>query len=529
VGPYFSSHPCRYLRLKWLSTKTIGGECSWPSGWRWHSTDDLSPRLLSAEKEWLAGWVKQRCQPADPSEVAFLQFTSGSTGHPKGVMISTRNLVSNILAMRQVTRAVRPAGDICMVSWLPQYHDMGIVGGCLFAPIIGFRADLMSPVTFLQHPYAWLKAISRLRATHQVFSAAPNFGYILCLRRVQDHQLLGVRLDHWRCALNGAEPIRSETLREFSARYGPYGFRACAWGCSYGLAENCVYVAGSMEEPVTLAVERGLWAGDVAIPVRVCEGEEPPFIFDCPGCFMEKEWRTFQAVRIVHPDTLVELNNGIVGEIWVSGRSVARGYWDLPDLSAPTSSAKVAHGKTRAGVETPEQTTREGPHLRTGDLGFIWQNHVFVVGRIKVSTGLRAPLLGPKHISVSSSLGCRSASSCYHLPPPLRFHNLSASFTPAPLTGSKTAFVMHSTATPCRPVLTLLPPPHLNALDCRPHHPAHALPPAASAHPHFISLSRSPASLTGSKTAAPLVYSPPTQSTAAPHLPLQIVTSLPLF
>lgn len=151
-------------------------------------------------------------------------------------------------------------------------------------------------------------------------------------------------------------------MREFGARYGAYGFEPTAWGCSYGLAENCVYVAGTMERPATLQVRRGLWAGDVAWPAEEGDGA----LFECPGCFFQPEWRTHQSVRIVHPDSLEEMADGTVGEIWVGGRSVARGYWDLPEVSRHTFGAQLAEA--------------DGPvHMRSGELrapsrGDVWDD-----------------------------------------------------------------------------------------------------------------------------------------------------------
>jgi len=373
----------RYLRLKWLAGKVLGGECSWPAAWRWRSTNDVSASAHAADAAWLDAWVAQRCLPAEPDEISLLQFTSSSTGQPKGVLISTRSLVNNILAMRLAMRGIGPTGQsgptgqICMVAWLPQYHDMGLIGGCLLAPVLGFRADLMSPATFLQNPATWLAAISQLHETHQALSALPNFGYMLCLRRVKDSELRGLRLSHWKCALNGAEPVRADTLSEFNARYAPHGFSPTAWACSYGLAENCVYVAGAMEEPVCVPVRHGIRAGEVAMPPLAREAGESPTSIDCPGCLLLEEWRTLQAVRIVHPETLLEVPEGTVGEIWVAGRSAARGYWGLPEESASKFGAQLA---ARDGARWPPDAT---PHIRSGDLGFMWQSRLFVLGRLE--------------------------------------------------------------------------------------------------------------------------------------------------
>ena len=155
-----------YIRLKWLSSKVLGAGTAdsptrWPGEWIWKSTDDLSARLAAADRVWLVEFLQRRRNGAG-DEVSFLQFTSGSTGHPKGVVVGTANL------MADRRRATPPGGPIAVVSWLLQYHDMGLIGGCLLPMACGYESDLLSPMSFLQRPAVWLEAITRLRDTHTV-------------------------------------------------------------------------------------------------------------------------------------------------------------------------------------------------------------------------------------------------------------------------------------------------------------------------------------------------------------------------
>lgn len=430
--------------------------CAWPSEWVWHPTDTLSTKLSSADAEWLNAWLPSRCAPADASEISFLQYTSGSTGQPKGVMVGTRNLLCNVHAMKQAsdrTAAAGPGERICMVSWLPQYHDMGLVGGCLSSAVLGWRSDLMSPHAFLAKPVAWLQAISRLSPTHEAISVAPNFGYALALRRVPSAALSSLSLRHWTLAMNGAEPIRPGTLRDFSARFGACGFDPSAWTCLYGLAETCLYACGKSERVEPLFVSRArLGAGDAAMPAPPADnnGWRAEDWLECPGVYVRPPDQTGQTIRIAHPDSGRLMADGRVGEVRMAGGSVALGYWRQDELSASTfgealrpgdrdvecaeaasckletskpirqaaAAGEAAGGAAAAGMITwdSEGATagEEGSDvsgrafLRTGDLGFLWESRLFLVGRIKDVICLKGRTLHAHDVEALAEQACVS-------------------------------------------------------------------------------------------------------------------------
>jgi acyl-CoA synthetase (AMP-forming)/AMP-acid ligase II len=264
---------------------------------------------------------------------AFLQYTSGSTAEPRGVMVSHGNVLHNL----ESARAMATAGPVdASVSWLPPTHDMGLIEGLLQPVLRGHHAVLLPPASFLQRPIRWLRAIATCRAAR---SGGPNFAYDLCARRVTDADLEGLDLSCWRDAYNGAEPVRRETLAAFAARFRPAGFRPEAFRPCYGLAE------------ATLLVACGRWntsgTGSVA-----CGTPAPA-----------------TELAIVDPVTRHRCKPGETGEIWVSGPGVARGYWGARTLSAPVFGAKL-DGDDRA-------------YLRTGDLGRLEDDGLHVTGRIK--------------------------------------------------------------------------------------------------------------------------------------------------
>ncbi len=304
----------------------------------------------------------------DPDAVAFLQYTSGSTGHPKGVMVSHRNLLENfqqiIWTFAHSTNIDEIALQYSTVIWLPPFHDMGLIGGVLTPVYAGARVTLMSPLTFLKNPFVWLKAITDQQAR---VSGGPNFSYQYCVRKVSDDQLAQLNLSSWQVAFNGAEPIQLDSLLAFAERFGAVGFDARAFLPCYGLAEATLFVAGSPAQRGARVIHADLnqlAAGEL-------QPEQPQHSDGTTPLVSSGVIAVDTDVRIVDPNTQLECRDGRVGEIWVNSPAVAQGYWNKPSFSDSVFRARIqndASGKT---------------FMRTGDLGFLWDNELFVTGRIK--------------------------------------------------------------------------------------------------------------------------------------------------
>ncbi|WP_280495518.1 fatty acyl-AMP ligase [Nocardia asiatica] len=294
---------------------------------------------------------------AELDSVAFLQYTSGSTAAPKGVMVTHRNLVAN---EEMIRRAFGHDRDSTVVGWAPFFHDQGLIGNVLQPLYVGVTSILMSPTTFVRRPLLWLEAISRYRA-HT--SGGPNFAFDACVARAATAQASTLDLSCWKVAFNGAEPIRAETLTRFAEAFAPYGFDARALYPCYGLAEATLLVTGSSKGrgPVTLDVDArtlgyGRYADAVADRFHTLAGS---------GRVLRKEH-----LRIVDPVTGQTCSPDQVGEIWVSGQHVAQGYWNNPEATAATFHARCAEDAART-------------YLRTGDLGVLVGGELYVVGRLK--------------------------------------------------------------------------------------------------------------------------------------------------
>jgi acyl-CoA synthetase (AMP-forming)/AMP-acid ligase II len=313
----------------------------------WLATDAVVERPVSAWSDPEPG----------PDDLAFLQYTSGSTTEPRGVMVSHGNLMANLDAIR--ARFCQPAGT-ASVSWLPPHHDMGLVGGILAPLYLGTPATLLSPAAFVQRPSCWLQAISRYGAT---VSGGPNFAYDLCARRMTPEQCDGLDLSRWIVAFSGAEPIDAGTLRRFAERFAPYGFRADAFMPCYGLAEATLLVSTTPAR--TPPAIKSFAATELGRHKAVARAEEAADAVALPSCGLPVE-----RVVVADPDTLIECPAGDIGEIWVSGPSVAKGYWSRSDDTAVNFCARLE----------PLGTT---PFLRTGDLGFLLDGDLYVTGRLK--------------------------------------------------------------------------------------------------------------------------------------------------
>ena len=342
-----------------------------------------------------------------PEELAFLQYTSGSTGDPKGVMVSHANLIDN---SRLINLCFEDVPESLGVSWLPPYHDMGLVGGILQPLYVGSTMILMPPVSFLQRPLRWLEAISRNRATT---SGGPNFAYELLARQLRPEQIEGLDLSSWTLAFTGAEPVRAETIDLFCRTFGPCGFRREALLPCYGLAENTLIVtgAGKRQQPVVRRFSSGALAegrvlecpdpqhggGEVgSLPADGAENKPENKAEVKAENKPEDDSRTLVSsgppvgdvrVAIVDPERGLPVEADRIGEIWVSSGSVASGYRNRPELSADTFQARLPGD--------------EACWLRTGDLGFLRDGELFVNGRRKDLIIIRGRNHYPQDIEAS--------------------------------------------------------------------------------------------------------------------------------
>ena len=333
-----------------------------------HSKDPRVPRdwqtafhLIKTDKLALngnpaGGWQKPEITS---KTIAFLQYTSGSTAAPKGVMVSHGNLMHNLVAIKEIFGL---SEKTVLVSWLPIYHDMGLIGIILTVPYINGRCILMSPADFIQQPARLLEALSRYKGTGGV---APNFSYDLCTRKVSAEQLARLDLSNWSLAINGAEPLRADTVRRFVETFEPCGMHRGAPRPAYGLAEATLLVTAAAKDgvPTIKAFDAASLAQDLVVEVPET-WEDSRLLVSCGYGHAD------QQIAIVNPDTLIECASGQVGEIWIKGPSVAQGYWNKPDLTKTAFQAYIAG-------------TGSGPFLRTGDLGFLHQGELYITGRHK--------------------------------------------------------------------------------------------------------------------------------------------------
>jgi acyl-CoA synthetase (AMP-forming)/AMP-acid ligase II len=311
--------------------------------------------------------------------LAFLQYTSGSTGTPKGVVLNHANLVHNSALIAHAFEHTRTSLG---VFWLPSYHDMGLIGGILQPIYVGRPNVLMSPMTFLQKPFRWLSAIARFHATS---AGGPNFAYEHCIQKVTPEQRKQLDLSSWKLAFNGAEPVRAETLRRFAETFAPCGFRAEAFYPCFGLAEATLIVSGGYvaKPPIIRSFDSAaLTQGKVQ---EVAGGS--PTARDLVGC---GQTLPDQKIVIAHPEKKTTCPPNAIGEIWVSGPSMAQGYWNQPDVTETTFHAHL-------------QDTGDGPFLRTGDLGFMLDGELFVTGRLKDLIILRGVNYYPQDIEPTAA------------------------------------------------------------------------------------------------------------------------------
>lgn len=290
--------------------------------------------------------------------LALLQYTSGSTGTPKGVMVSHGNVLHNSEYIRQ---AFDLSQSSVSVNWLPNFHDMGLIDGIIQPLYTGFLSVLLSPVSFLQKPVRWLQAISDYQGTH---CGCPNFGYDLCVSKTTSETRANLNLSSWVTAYCGAEPIRQETIENFTATFESCGFQSQFFYPCYGMAEATLMISGGKvaDRPIYAEIEAKALEKNKIVEVSV-NAKKTKYLVGCGRTWLDTK------LEIVDPLTLKSCSEERVGEIWVSGQSVAQGYWNQPEATKETFQAHISN--------------RKESFLRTGDLGFIKDGELFVTGRLK--------------------------------------------------------------------------------------------------------------------------------------------------
>ncbi|MGZ5026942.1 MAG: beta-ketoacyl synthase N-terminal-like domain-containing protein, partial [Methylobacter sp.] len=327
--------------VPWFREEGIG------SGLQWLDTDSVPD---SEAADW-------RSHSIDPSQPAFIQYTSGSTGNPKGVVVSHANLVAN---EAMITQSFGHDENTRVFSWLPFYHDMGLIGPLFNTLYAGCRSYFIQPQTFIRDPMQWLQGIAKFRAST---TGGPNFAYDLCARKATPENCAGLDLTSLQVAFNGAEPVRADTLRRFEQAFAPYGFSPSAWLPCYGMAEATLFISGRRSAPVLKQHE------------------------DKTHVSCGKTWGNCE-VLAVDPDTRQPLTDGVTGELWLKGSHVAQGYWNRPEETSRYFQARLEHGGE--------------PYLRTGDLGFIDQGEIYVTGRLKDLIILRGRNLYPHDLELAA-------------------------------------------------------------------------------------------------------------------------------
>ncbi len=299
--------------------------------------------------------------------VAFLQYTSGSTGDPKGVIVNHANILHN---NRLIQNCFHLTKKTIGTSWLPIYHDMGLIGNILQAFFVGFEMIIFPPNAFIQKPLRWLQIISKYKVT---YSGGPNFAYDLCTSQIKEEQLKDLDLSDWRVAYNGSEPIRLDTMNRFAAYFKKVGIDETNLFPCYGMAETTLVVSSSKfaNTPSVLNLDKSEFhAGNVKLlNDKDTEIDQIKFVGNGPVLGDMK-------VKIVNPDTKQVCKKGEIGEIWVNGPSVANGYWNRKELSKTIFSAYTTYADGK-------ENKKNGPYLRTGDMGFLHENELYISGRLK--------------------------------------------------------------------------------------------------------------------------------------------------
>src|ERR1700738_3295669 len=329
---------------------------------------DLGDRFSQPQMQWFtvdeaaepSGEAEQELPMPRPDDIAFLQYTSGSTSDPKGVMVTHGNLIENLEMLRLGLRNTRQS---TYASWVPLYHDMGLIANVLQSMYLGSLCVLLAPLTFMQRPLAWLRAIHDYRAE---VAGAPNFAFDLCVQRFRADQVKGFDLSGWKLAFNAAEPVRADTIERFEAIFGAYGFAPRAMYPLYGMAEATLLISSGQRGggPVIRTISLDAFRrNEIATPAGT---DDEHRVVGCGRNIIG------QRIAIVNPQTRQQLGSDRLGEVWVAGPHVCKGYWRNPDATRSTFQARIE------GDEDNESW------LRTGDLGFMDENgELFITGRSK--------------------------------------------------------------------------------------------------------------------------------------------------
>ncbi len=324
-----------FAALKWITRESINGV----SGLTWqHRT-------------------------ARPEDIMFIQYTSGSTNIPKGVVISFRNFSHNMHALHATRWNEYSTDESAYLTWTPLFHDMGLLIGTFHTPMDRTPSILMSPLQFMTNPLLWLRAIQRYKAT---VSGGPNFAYDLCVNKIPVDKCEGLDPSSWKTAYNSAEPVRAETMRRFTEKFAPFGFNPRSISPSYGMAETTLVITHYTNEPkmVLHRIRRDDFEQGKIVPTDSTDPKE--YVDAVSSGIPLVDFK----LAIVNPHTRHRCEPNEVGEIWVQGESVGEGYWNRPEETAHTFGARI-------------EGSDEGPFLRTGDLGFMYNGHLYVTGRFK--------------------------------------------------------------------------------------------------------------------------------------------------
>ncbi len=336
----------------------------------WLSTESVAAEFAN-------DWVKPK---ASLDDLGLIQYTSGSTGSPKGVMLSHRNLIANC---RMITRAFQTGrkGSIC--SWLPLYHDMGLVGGILNPMYCGTEDNLMSPVAFLTRPIRWLRAISKYKS---IASGGPNFAYAWCTMKINEEDCEGLDLSNWKVAFNGAEPVSAAVMERFTEKFAPYGFSPEAFYPCYGMAETTLIVTGGSDEEAPIVRPFDKYELVEHRVRRIDENHENARSLVGCGKVLEEE-----EVLIVHPENHTPLPDDKIGEIWINSPSCGQGYWQREQETQETFRARLKPDNGKY-------------YVRSGDLGFMDRGELFVTGRLKDMIIVRGANRYPQDIETTVEL-----------------------------------------------------------------------------------------------------------------------------